>query len=132
MNRLVYVLILLGVGLILYLSWQPHPNLRHTWFIPKWLSDWTDKKSNGNLRTSVPFLMLGLLVSLMPVTGRRPWYWWVRLWVGMVGLVTLSEAVQIFIPTRFPSWEDIGWGSLGAFVGLVISYFIVRLRYYFR
>ncbi|GAB4035405.1 VanZ family protein [Spirosoma gilvum] len=127
--RILYLLLFLGVAFILYLSWQPSYDFKNLWFMPEWLTRWTDKHENGNLRTAVPFFFMGFAGGVIPSSHPRPFYRWAIIWLILVVIVALAEAGQLLIPSRFPSWEDIGWGSLGAFAGMVagiLVYFILR------
>lgn len=117
--RIYYIPLAIGIALILYLSWQPSYDFRHLWFIPGWLSEWTDKHENGNIRTAVPFLFMGLVSGFLPIRRANPLYRWSIRWLILVGVVTMAEAGQLFIPSRYPSFEDIGWGALGALIGVV-------------
>ena len=123
--RLTYVMLAVGVALILYLSWQPHFAFKHIWFIPKWLSRWTDVHANGNIRTAVPFVFMGLFAGFLPSSTPRSLYQWLVLWLILIGIVTLAEVGQLLIPSRYPSFEDIGWGAVGALVGLVSAFIVV-------
>ena len=128
MNRLLYGLILVGIGLVFYLSWQPNPELHSIWFIPKWVADWTDIEANKNLRTGVPFLVLSGLVGLLPRATRWSSSQWLFAWLGIVAVVVVAEVGQLLNPTRHFDWADIGWGATGGFLGLLIARFLVALR----
>lgn len=45
---------------------------------------------------------------------------WLITWLGLVAIVTLAEAGQLLLPLRHFDWGDIGWGAVGAAVGLVL------------
>lgn len=124
--RILYLFLFLGVAFVLYLSWQPHYDFRHLWFMPAWLTRWTDNHANGNIRTAVPFVFMGFAGGILPTSHPRPFYRWFIIWLILVGVVVVAEAGQLLIPTRFFSFEDIGWGAVGAFVGLFFGV-IVRL-----
>ncbi|GAB4025436.1 VanZ family protein [Spirosoma koreense] len=120
--RILYFIIVLGVALVFYLSWIPDPNLKDVWFIPNWLGRWTDTKANEDIRTGVPFVILGLCAGFIPLFKfRRGPARWLSLWLLLVGVVTLAEIGQLFLPHRGFSWTDIGWGALGASVGLAMA-----------
>ncbi len=116
--RILYLLLFLGVVFVLYLSWQPNYDFRHLWFMPAWLTRWTDDHANGNLRTAVPFVFMGFTGGILPTSHPRPIYRWFMIWLILVAVVVIAEAGQLLIPTRFFSFEDIGWGAVGAFAGL--------------
>ena len=117
-NVLFYGLALLGAGLILYLSWRTHPRLADVWFMPKWLSAWTDERQNDTLRTAVPFVALGWLVGGWLWLQHRPWPQWPWAWAALVALVVVAEVGQLFEAERSFDLADIGWGAAGALLGL--------------
>jgi len=117
-NVLFYGLALLGAGLILYLSWRTHPRLADVWFMPKWLSAWTDERQNDTLRTAVPFVALGWLVGGWLWVQRRPRHQWLWAWVVLVALVVIAEVGQLFQAERSFDLADIAWGAAGALLGL--------------
>jgi hypothetical protein len=126
--RLIYFLLAVGVGLVFYMSWEPDPHLGTLWFIPKWLAKWTDKRANGNIRTAIPFVFLGLIGGLLPARSSSQFVGWLITWLILIGVVILAEVGQLLLPKRFFSWADIGWGALGAFAGLVVAVVVVSLR----
>ncbi|WP_460953263.1 VanZ family protein [Spirosoma litoris] len=123
--RLIYIMLIIGTALILYLSWQPNYHFKHIWFIPGWVSRWTDVHAHGNIRTAIPFVFMGLVAGFLPTSTPRSLFNWLVLWLILIGIVTLAEIGQLLIPSRYPSVEDIGWGSVGAFVGLGTAFIVV-------
>lgn len=117
-NVLFYGLALLGAGLVLYLSWRTHPRLADVWFMPKWLSAWTDERQNDTLRTAVPFVALGWLAGGWLWVQRRAWRQWLWAWAALVALVTVAEVGQLFQAERSFDLADIAWGAAGALLGL--------------
>jgi uncharacterized protein YacL len=130
--RLKTVIILIGVGLIFYLSWVSNPDLVHVWFIPKWLAKWTDTRSHQNIRTAVPFVFLGLIIELFDAPKSLSKYRLLLSWLALVGVVIIAELGQLLRPYRTFSWSDIGWGAIGAFVGLVIARLLAYILRKFR
>ncbi|WP_460972118.1 VanZ family protein [Spirosoma migulaei] len=112
----------------MYLSWVPDPELKHIWFIPKWIAGWSDTRAHENQRTGVPFVFLGICAGLLPTRKSRPLDGWALLWLILVGVVILAETGQLLIPERHFSWSDVMWGALGSLVGLVIAAFFTNLR----
>lgn len=119
--RLKIIVVLIGAGLIFYLSWVNNPDLAHVWFIPKWLGKWTDTRSHQNIRTAVPFVFLGLIIEFFDYPKRFSAVRWTVWWLVLVGVVVIAELGQLLRPFRTFSWSDIGWGAVGAFVGLLIG-----------
>lgn len=119
MNRFVYYfLVLVGAGLVLYLSWRAHPRMEDVGFIPGWVSAWADERRNDTLRTAVPFVALGWLVGGWLAVQRRPWRHWLWAWAALVLLVSVAEIGQLFQDERSFDLADIGWGAAGALLGL--------------
>ncbi len=127
-QRLLYFLVLVGAGLVLYLSWIPIPKMEQVWFIPADLARWADEERNDDLRTAVPLVPLGLLAGLYLLRQGRPWAQWLLAWVGLSALVLLAEAGQFFLAQRSLFLFDVGWGAAGALAGLSLMA-VVRLVY---
>lgn len=113
-----FLLLALGAGLVLYLSWQPHPQMATDWFIPGWVASWADERRNDTLRTAVPFVALGWLLGGWLALRHRPWRQWPLAWLGLVVLVVVAEVGQLFLKNRSFDPSDIGWGAAGALLGL--------------
>ena len=95
----------------------PDPALNDVSWLPRWLAGWADRF--GNLRTAVPFLLLGLLGGYrLRKTQYPPRTWW-GVWGALLALVTLVEVGQSFLPLRHCDWRDIAWGSVGAAAGML-------------
>ncbi len=119
--RFIYGLILIGVGFVFYLSWVPSPKLEYLWFMPNWLTRWTDLPAHEDSRTGVPFVFLGLFAGLLARNTHRFLYRLVMAWLILVGVVVIAEAGQLVLPHRVFRWADIGWGAAGAFAGLLVA-----------
>lgn len=117
----------MGAFLVLYLSWRTHPRLADVWFIPGWLSAWADERRNDTLRTAVPFVALGWLVGSWLWVQERPWRQWPWAWAALVVLVIVAETGQLFRSERSFDLADVGWGTVGALLGLVMVATIRRL-----
>lgn len=129
MRFIVYLLILIVVSLVFYLSWMPDPHLGRVSFLPDWLASWGDMDEFVNMRTAVPLVLLGYCVGLLPIVGpsqniKR----WLTTWLLLSGLVAFAEAGQLLLPNRLFSWADIGWGSVGALFGLSLAAITKDLR----
>ncbi|KAA9356185.1 hypothetical protein [Larkinella humicola] len=120
--RLVFLLVALGIALVFYLSWVPNPDMALVWFVPDWIANWTDARANGDLRTAVPFVFLGLITGVWLFRLRKSSVWWLATLVGLTGIAAIAEAGQIAMPHRHFSWADIGWGGVGSFLGLLVAY----------
>ena len=115
---LFYALLLIGAGLVLYLSWVPRPQMATVWFIPGWVAHWADQNRNDTIRTAVPLVALGWLAGSWLASHRRPWQQWLLAWAALMILVTMAEVGQLFLKHRSFDLGDIGWGSAGALLGL--------------
>ncbi len=118
------------IGLILYLSWLPSPDIGDVLPFPTWLRQWTNK--NMNLRTAVPFLFLGLIAELF-LTGKKAGNAG-RLWalVLLVSIVSIAEIGQLWLPKRHFDWGDIGYGIAGSLLGMVSAHVSCRIIYRFK
>jgi hypothetical protein len=117
-NSLFFALLLVGAGLVLYLSWVTRPQMSTIWFVPDWVANWADERRNDTLRTAVPFVPLGWLVGAWLIWHNRPWRQWLLAWGALVTLVTLAEAGQLFRYMRSFDLDDIAWGAAGSLLGL--------------
>ncbi|MCA0365862.1 MAG: hypothetical protein LCH67_17615 [Bacteroidetes bacterium] len=107
-----WVLIGVLMGFTLYCSWVPLPQMEKMGIFPGWLSAWADAPQNQDLRTAVPFLFMGFLISLR--------FKKIRLWLGITlagASLLLAEAGQLFLVKRHFSWLDIGYGLAGLLIG---------------
>lgn len=121
---LLFISILLGTVLVLYLSWLPDPDFKAHWYFPTWLMQWTNK--HGQLRTAVPFLLLGFLIELFLNSTTR-FHQRVLIWFGLLLIVTLAEVGQLFLPNRHFDCMDIFYGGAGAALGIMVANRIVKL-----
>ncbi len=119
-DRLFYLAVAIGGGLVLYLSWRAHPQMAAVWFVPRWLAAWADENRNDTIRTAVPLVALGGLVGSWLAGQNRPWGHWLGAWAALAALVVLAEVGQLFLSSRSFDLSDIGWGSAGALLGLAL------------
>ena len=115
---LFWALLLMGAGLVLYLSWVPRPQMATVWFVPNWVAHWADQTRNDTIRTAVPLVALGWLVGSWLAAHHWPRVYWLLAWVALVALVTMAEVGQLFLRHRSFDLGDIGWGAVGALLGL--------------
>lgn len=95
-NKIFWIVLTLGVGIVFYLSWLPQPKLSAHWFMPSWLGRWTDAGANENIRTAVPFLFLGGFSGLWLVNKGKPFRHWVIAFASMLLVATIAELGQLF------------------------------------
>jgi hypothetical protein len=131
MNRLLWLFLLSSASLVLFLSWLPNPIISTYGFFPKAVGQWVDADANINIRTAVPFLAMGLMAGCWLVLTRQPWQRWIGFGLGFAGIVFVAEVGQLPLPHRHFDWEDIAWGTTGAFGGMLlggmITYTITQL-----
>ncbi|MFN3382488.1 MAG: VanZ family protein [Runella zeae] len=108
---------LVGVILVLLLSWIPNPNVGDVLPVPASIRYWIN--ANGNVRTAVPLGMLGFGVEWVLQSKNKGWRWRGWTWLGLVGIVAVAELGQMLLPSRHPDWSDIFYGALGAALGIV-------------
>lgn len=111
---------------VLYFSWIESPRLSRNGMLPDLISNWTDKQENENLRTSIPFLFISVLIGIV-LGEKRTINIWIMAFLGLVALVFLAEVGQLFLPLRRFDWADIAWGIIASFVGLLGMYLIIKL-----
>lgn len=118
-----FFLLVVGIVLILLLSWKMNPNVGEYQFLPDWLSTWADRLSNNQKRTAVPFLGLGIVAGvLLLFLQNRTWITWLYTWGILNFIVMVAEFGQYFIPSRQPDMKDVFWGISGSGVGLLILF----------
>ncbi|MGE5944969.1 MAG: hypothetical protein ACM31G_11585 [Flavobacteriales bacterium] len=120
-----YGLIVLGILSVLYFSWIESPRLSLNGTLPEVISHWTDKQENENLRTGVPFLLISIIMGALLIVKKKSIKAWVMAFICLVILVFLAELGQLFLPLRRFDWEDIAWGVLASFLGL-LGFFIIK------
>ncbi|WP_020605119.1 hypothetical protein [Spirosoma spitsbergense] len=119
MRALFFVSLLIGASIVFYFSWLPKPNLGTYRILPDWLSHWTDVNDNMNVRTAVPFFIMGVSSGYWLSSTGQAWINWFWLWLLLIAVVSIAEAGQLLLPLRHFDWGDIAWGSAGAFIGLL-------------
>lgn len=103
---------------VLFFSWLPQPQLSTQVPMPGEMAHWVDGPSNWNLRTAVPFLLMGFVLGIRFVIERRSTAVWAFAWVATVFLATIAELGQLFIPNRKCDGGDIAWAAAGSAAGL--------------
>lgn len=100
---------LTGVGtLVLYLLLRPSPNASGIPLLPEGLVDWLN--TYHDLRTLPMAWGYAGVPALILSKEDRNRYWC----LGTAALVLIGgETAQIWIPTRFFTWPDIGYSVLG-------------------
>ncbi|WP_149273585.1 VanZ family protein [Pareuzebyella sediminis] len=129
---LIGVLFILGILLILGLSWRSDPNLKGLPFMPLWIYSWADTYRFSAIRTAVPFLGLGTIIGFWLLIRKASFFQFVMAWAILIGVVTVAELGQYFIPSRDVDLKDIFWGGIGGFSGFAVNYVLLKLLRLFR
>ena len=119
--------IIISIFVLLYFSWISSPKFSLNAMVPDWVSNWTDKRENENIRTGVPMICLGLITGILLNLKKAKTNWWILSWVLMVLLVFLAEFGQLFIKLRSFDFKDIAWGTLGATIGLLAVFVFKKM-----
>ena len=109
-----------GTALVFYFSWLPTPDLGEYGILPVWLSKWTDDHRNGNIRTAIPFTLIGLFCGIWLILTKKGWRGLLLLWVLLITVVGIAETGQLFLPQRHFDWGDVFWGATGGLSGLLL------------
>jgi hypothetical protein len=118
--RTLCLLTVVGVFAIFFFSWLPRPDLASYKLLPDWLSSWTDNNNNMNVRTAVPFFLLGLTVGIWLIIAEQTWNVWFLAWLALTGTALIAELGQLFLPKRHFDWGDVIWGGTGAGASLLL------------
>lgn len=85
--------------------------------LPLWLAQWTD--ANQNLRTGVPFLILGIVSVFLNFKKAHV----MRL--GIIGVMVV-ESVQLLLPNRSFDMADVAFAVIGLALGIIIGMLLDR------
>lgn len=88
--------------------------------MPGWLAKWGNVYHN--LRTAVPFVLMGLVAGLYGVKRKKGFRFYGVCLVGMFLIVLVAEVGQLFLPNRHFDVMDIFFGVLGGSVGVAVGY----------
>jgi VanZ family protein len=119
------LLFILISGSILYFSWVPNSNLSSLNWLPWWLTSWTDKEENSNIRTSVPMFLWGFFACYIFRIEKNSFKKIIGFSLLGFALLLLAEGVQRFLPNRIADWGDVFWGCVGLFSG-ILSFILLK------
>lgn len=128
------VLFLICTAAIFYYSWLPSSNLRTETYLPQFIIEWTNEYLN--LRTAVPFLLLGFLCeagqeSVADYKEMNFFFIEKNTILICTVIVCLAEAGQFFISDRHPDFMDIVFGVAGGICGGATAVLFKKLNHYF-
>ena len=127
-----YVASILVIALtlsIFYFSWIPNPNIGSASYFPEEIGTWIN--NYGNLRTAVPFFILGGVFELFFVKDIDKNKKRILILFGLFLTVTFAEFGQLFLANRHFDLWDIFWGTVGSLAGMILAVIgkrIVRKR----
>jgi len=119
------LLFILITGSILYFSWVPNSHLASLHWLPWWLTNWTDKEENSNVRTSIPMFLWGFFASYIFRIEKNSFKKIIGFSFLGFALLLLAEGVQRFLPNRIADWGDVFWGCVGLFSG-ILSFILLK------
>ena len=120
--RFIFLLsICLIIFIIFYLSWLPDPHIGKVWFIPNFLRKWVDANENENLRTAIPFILLGIISSIYLTILKAGLKLWITIFITSLLIVIIAETGQLFLPNRVFDLRDMGWGCVGTVLGMAVG-----------
>ena len=122
---LFYITIIL-IGAIFYYSWLPNPSLNTEIYLPIWLRNWSNVYFN--LRTAVPFVMLGFILEVRSglTTNATKNSWKYNILFATI-IVSIAEAGQFFTNKRQPDIRDVFYGIAGALTGRICYLIFIKL-----
>lgn len=122
---LFYITIIL-TGAIFYYSWLPNPSLNSEIYLPIWLRNWSNVYFN--LRTAVPFVMLGFILEVRSGLNTHPTKnnWKYNILFATI-IVSIAEAGQFFTNKRQPDIWDVFYGIAGALTGRICYLIFIKL-----
>ena len=112
-------------GSILYFSWVPNSHLSSLSWMPNWITSWTDKEENSNIRTSIPMYLWGFFACYIFKIEKNGIQKIVVFSICGFTLLLIAEGVQRFLPNRIPDWGDVFWGCIGLFLG-ILSFVLIK------
>jgi glycopeptide antibiotics resistance protein len=130
----IIIFLMVCVGGIFYYSWIHNPGLETETYLPLWIRKWSNKYYN--LRTAVPFVVLGYLLEVWEklsnpsgTVNKFPFRLKTLLIAALV--VGLAEGGQFFIATRQPDFMDVFFGILGSVFGCLVYHLIQKINLLF-
>ena len=125
--------VMIGIFVVIFMSWKTTPYLKEVEFVPSWLSRWGDLPQNNQIRTAVPFMGLGFLCGIYLRFSKRTFFsYWAMAWLGLIMIVCIAELGQYYIPSRQLDFMDVFWGMVGSGFGLGLAFFVMQALLFFK
>lgn len=99
---------------IIFLSWRPSPHISEVVWLPAGLAEWMDSPDWQDIRTGIPFALLGGICGFKRMSGREI----LTAVVCLMLFVVIVECVQLIVPRRTASIIDVAWGWVGIVGGV--------------
>lgn len=116
-SSLLFIIIWANVVSIIYFGWIPDSTLSTYGFLPVWLTRWTNAPIPMN---AVAFVLLGLFSGFWLSRTRQATHRWIITWLGLAGVILLSEAGRLILLNRSFDWSGSLAAALAAFSGMSI------------
>lgn len=130
---IIWLVVCFCIGSVFYYSWLPNPDFTNEHYLPSWLVNWTN--IYVNLRTAVPFFLLGFLLSTQNISKSLnnnsssklicSEGFYKTLGVSIL-LVFTVELGQFFLPNRSPDLWDVMYGIIGAISGFTLHHSLIK------
>ncbi|CAH8292908.1 VanZ like protein [Mariniflexile fucanivorans] len=132
LSFVIWMTIIVGAVLVLYLSWVSSSKIGEMRLMPSWIKTWVDNYEFMAIRTAVPLVFLGMLIGIYLAYSKKALFWWVMGWLVLTMLVVLAELGQYFRPMRSVDLLDMVWGSAGSALGMGIIFIGTRIWRQFK
>ncbi|OXA74389.1 hypothetical protein B0A67_01010 [Flavobacterium aquidurense] len=130
----IIIFLLVCTGSIFYYSWIHNPGLETETYLPLWIRKWSNEYYN--LRTAVPFVVLGYLLEVWQrlsnaagAANQSPFR--LKNFIIIAVVVCLAEGGQFFIATRQPDFMDVFFGISGGIFGCFVYHLIQKINLLF-
>jgi hypothetical protein len=133
-KSIVIIILLVCTDSIFYYSWIHNPGLETETYLPLWIRKWSNEYYN--LRTAVPFVVLGYLLEVWQglsnaaATTNKSSFLLKTVIITAV-VVCLAEGGQFFIATRQPDFRDVFFGISGGILGCLVYHLIQKINFLF-
>jgi hypothetical protein len=133
-KSIIIIILLVCTDSIFYYSWIYNPGLETETYLPLWIRKWSNEYYN--LRTAVPFVVLGYLLEVWQglsnaaATTNKSSFLLKTVIITAV-VVCLAEGGQFFIATRQPDFMDVFFGISGGVLGCLVYHLIQKINFLF-